>query len=105
MSTVVLASASGAPGTTTTALGLALTWPTASVLVDADRAAAQTVLAGYLHGRAAGVGLESVLQAHRERTPLAAALAEARLRHPLPGSAGDRGRNTHGPSLRTGGAT
>ena len=86
MSTVVLASASGAPGTTTTALGLALTWPTASVLVDADRAAAQTVLAGYLHGGAAGVGLESVLQAPRERNPLLDTLAAtARPLPPLPG--------------------
>ena len=50
MSSIVLTSASGAPGVTTSALGLALAWPRASVLVDADRAATPTVMAGYLHG-------------------------------------------------------
>lgn len=76
MSVLVLASASGAPGVTTTALGLALNWPGDSVLVDADRAASQGVLAGYLSGEAHhGAGLQGVLQAHRERRPMDAALA------------------------------
>jgi len=80
MSTVVLASASGAPGVTTTALGLTLAWPGEVTLVDADRAAAQTVLAGYLSGRSThGMGLQGVLQAFRERRPLAEALAANRL--------------------------
>lgn len=82
MSAIVLASASGAPGVTTTALGLALSWPGPSLLVDADRAASQAILAGYLQGQAATAGLEAVLQAHRERTPLAPAIAAAE--RPLP---------------------
>lgn len=82
MSTVVLASASGAPGVTTAALGLTLAWPGDCLLVDADRSASQALLAGYLQGSQATAGLESILQAHRERTPLAAALAEAE--RPLP---------------------
>ena len=36
MAVIVLASASGSPGVTTTALGLALLWPRPVVLVDAD---------------------------------------------------------------------
>lgn len=85
MSTIVLTSASGAPGVTTTALGLALSWPVPSLLVDADRAASQAVLAGYLQGQAATAGLEAILQAHRERTQLAPAIALAE--RPLPAGA------------------
>ena len=40
MAVVVLASAGHAPGVTTTALGLALTWPRSALLVDADWASA-----------------------------------------------------------------
>ena len=36
MSLIVLTSASGSPGVTTTALGLALGWPRPALLVDAD---------------------------------------------------------------------
>lgn len=50
MGITVLASATGSPGVTTTALGLALAWPRDVVLVDADRDAGQSVLAGYLQG-------------------------------------------------------
>ena len=76
MSTLVLTSASGAPGVTTTALGLTLTWPGDAVLVDADRSASQAILAGYLSGQSSrGAGLQGLLQAHRERRPLDAALA------------------------------
>lgn len=90
MSAVVLAGASGAPGVTTTALGLTLAWPGDCLLVDADRSAPQTLLAGYLQGQAATAGLEAVLQAHRERTPLAEALDGAI--RPIPGPPGDAGR-------------
>ena len=80
MSTLVLCSASGAPGVTMTALGLALTWPRDVLLVDADRTPSQAVLAGYLRGAAgAGQGLIGVLQAHRERRSLADAVVEQRL--------------------------
>lgn len=83
MSLLVLASAAGSPGVTTTALGLTLAWPRDAVLVDADRSAPQTILAGYLSGQAThGHGMQGLLQAHRERLPMTAALAsEAR---PLP---------------------
>lgn len=86
MSTLVLTSASGAPGVTTTALGLTLAWPEPCLLVDADRAASQAVLAGHLRGEAATAGVEALLQAHRERTSLAAALAAAE--RPLPEAPG-----------------
>lgn len=83
MSVLVLASASGAPGVTTTSLGLALAWPRDCVLVDADRSAAHAVLAGYLSGQtAADGGLPVLLQAHRERLPLGPALRGAA--RPLP---------------------
>ena len=36
MALIVLTSASGSPGVTTTALGLALTWPRPVLLVEAD---------------------------------------------------------------------
>lgn len=86
MSILVLASANGAPGVTTTALGLALAWPRDCVLVDADRSAAHTVLAGYLSGQtAADGGLPVLFQAHRERLPLGPALRGAA--RPLPPTA------------------
>ncbi|WP_342372457.1 hypothetical protein PCC79_16195 [Propioniciclava soli] len=75
MSTVVLASASGAPGVTTTALGLTLAWPRDVLLLDADRSAAHTVLAGYLRGQAPhALGVQGLLQAYRERLPMGEAL-------------------------------
>ena len=83
MSVLVLASASGAPGVTTTALGLALAWPRPCVLVDADRSASHPVLAGYLSGQTtADGGLPLLFQAHRERLPLRSALLGAA--RPLP---------------------
>jgi hypothetical protein len=47
MPIVVLTSAAGAPGTTTTALGLALTWPGPTVLVEADPAGSAIVPGWY----------------------------------------------------------
>lgn len=88
MSTLVLTSASGAPGVTTTALGLTLQWPRESVLLDADRAASQAVLAGYLAGQSPhGLGLQALLHAQRERRDLAEAFAANRL--PLPRTPGN----------------
>lgn len=90
MSTIVLASASGAPGTTGTCLGLTLTWPRDVLLVDADRSASQAILAGYLRGAApGGQGLQRVLQAFRERGDLAAAVASERRPLPQPGPGRD----------------
>lgn len=48
MTITVLTSASGSPGVTTTALGLALHWPASCLLVDTDYQRA--VLTGYLEG-------------------------------------------------------
>ena len=80
MSLIVLTSAGRSPGTTTTAVGLAVTWPAPVLLVDADRQPSQSVLAGYLHGAdARGRGLGGVLQAHRERRPLESVLRSLHL--------------------------
>lgn len=73
MAILTLVSGTGAPGVTTTALGLALWWPRDVVLVDADPFAARTVEAGFLRGAAMGAeGLSRVARAHRERRDLTA---------------------------------
>lgn len=85
MASVVLCSASGAPGVTTTALGLTLCWPRDVLLLDADRTPAQAVLAGYLRGTGpADGGLPAILQAHRERRPIAESLVSAAMLLPEP---------------------
>jgi hypothetical protein len=53
MALIVLASASGSPGVTTTALGLALVWHRPVVLVDADPVGGSALLAGYFQGTVA----------------------------------------------------
>jgi hypothetical protein len=50
MALIVLTSASGSPGVTTTALGMALTWSRPVILVDADPTGGSSVAAGYLRG-------------------------------------------------------
>lgn len=50
MALVVLFSANGSPGVTTSALGLALAWPRPVVLVDADPSGSRAILAGYFRG-------------------------------------------------------
>ena len=66
MAVHVLASATGAPGVTTTALGLALLWPGDVLLVDLDRHCSQSVLAGFLGGLdPAGCGLIAAAAAYR----------------------------------------
>lgn len=50
MAVLVLCSATGSPGVTTTALGLALGWPRDVLLADCDRDPSQAVQAGYLRG-------------------------------------------------------
>ncbi len=83
MSLIVLTAAAHSPGTTTTALGLALAWPDPVLLVDGDRQPSQSVLAGFLQGAdPRGHGLTGVLQAHRERRPIEACLGPLSL--PLP---------------------
>ncbi|MDO5675931.1 MAG: hypothetical protein Q4G35_00310 [Propionibacteriaceae bacterium] len=67
MAVVVLTSAAGAPGVTTSSLALALTWPRHVLLADCDREPAQAVQAGYLRGMDhSGRGLMSVAHLHRE---------------------------------------
>lgn len=50
MAVIALASASGSPGVSTTALGLAMEWPRPVLLVEADPTGGSSVLAGYLRG-------------------------------------------------------
>lgn len=67
MSVVLLTSATGSPGVTTTALGLALTWPRHVLLADCDREPSQVLQAGYLRGlEHAGRGLMPLARLHRQ---------------------------------------
>jgi hypothetical protein len=67
MALIVLASASGSPGVTTTALGLALVWPRPVVLVDADPVGGSALLAGYFHGTLADSdAMVNLVLAHRD---------------------------------------
>src|SRR5690606_27542893 len=50
MAVLALASASGSPGVTTTALGLALLWPRPVLLIEADPTGGSGLLAGYFRG-------------------------------------------------------
>lgn len=50
MAILCLTSASGAPGVTTTAVGLALSWPRPVLLVEADPTGGSGILAGFLRG-------------------------------------------------------
>lgn len=72
-----LFSATGAPGTTTTAVGLALRWPRNVILVDADPSGSQSIAAGYL---------KSVLAHDRGLMELAAAARHDQMRAVLPRS-------------------
>ncbi len=58
MAVVALCSASGSPGVTTTALGMALLWPRPVLLVEADPTGGSGILAGYFRGiKSYGQGL------------------------------------------------
>lgn len=50
MAVICLTSASGSPGVTTTAVGLAFSWPRPVVLVEADPTGGSGILAGFLRG-------------------------------------------------------
>ncbi|MDA8438070.1 MAG: hypothetical protein M0Z51_04285 [Propionibacterium sp.] len=72
MSLVVACSFTGAPGVTTSVLGLALAWPGDVVVSDCDRDPGQVVEAGYLRGLdLGGRGLAPLARAHRERRSIA----------------------------------
>ncbi len=82
MAVIVLASASGAPGVTTTGLGLALVWPRPVVLVDADPVGGSAILAGFCQGTVShNDAMVSLLLAHRDGT-LAAMLPKVLMRLP-----------------------
>ncbi|WP_109472407.1 AAA family ATPase [Ornithinimicrobium cavernae] len=51
MAVITLTSASGSPGVTTTAVGLALSWARRTILLDADPTGGSSILAGYLRGQ------------------------------------------------------
>ncbi|HLT60496.1 MAG TPA: hypothetical protein VK020_04855, partial [Microlunatus sp.] len=89
MALFALTAAGGSPGATTTALGLALSWPRAVLLVDADPGAHQAVLAGFLGGQSpGGRGLVRIAEAHRDRRPLREVIIDQSI--PLAGDAGPR---------------
>lgn len=50
MAVIALTSASGSPGVTTTAVGLAMSWPRPVVLVEADPTGGSGILAGFFRG-------------------------------------------------------
>jgi len=62
---IALASASGAPGVTTTALALALHWPRQVVLVEADASGSSGLLAGYFRAQLDQPGLVDLVLAQR----------------------------------------
>ena len=67
MALIVLASASGSPGVTTTALGLALVWHRPVVLVDADPVGGSALLAGYFQGAVSDHdAMVALVLAHRD---------------------------------------
>ena len=71
MGLIGLTSARGAPGVTTSALGLALAWHRPVLLVEADVAAGSAILAGYLRGTVAhDRGLRDVAAAVSMGEPL-----------------------------------
>jgi hypothetical protein len=85
MAVLVIASAAGSPGATTTAVGLALVWPRPVLLLEADTAGSSPILSGYCRGTVAhDRGLINLAIAHRTGAPLGQALQDAAV--VLPGS-------------------
>lgn len=67
MAVIALTSARGAPGVSTTALAMALTWPRPTLLLEADTTGSSTYLAGYLRGTIIhDVGLVDLALAQRD---------------------------------------
>lgn len=88
MAVITLTSATGAPGVTTAALGLALTWPRDVLLADCDRDPSQAITAGWLRGAdLGGRGLGHLAGVHREHRRLS---EEMWLQTVDLGDAGDR---------------
>jgi hypothetical protein len=79
MAVICLTSASGSPGVTTTAVGLAFCWPRPVLLVEADPTGGSGILAGFLRGTTPyDVGLVEVAL-----SPLGAAEALREVVRPL----------------------
>lgn len=67
MAVIVLCSAGGAPGVTTTATGLGMNWPRDVLIGDCDEHPTQAVLSGWFGGiDPGGRGLSGLARAHRE---------------------------------------
>ncbi|HET7477083.1 MAG TPA: hypothetical protein VFJ97_13810 [Dermatophilaceae bacterium] len=81
MAVIVLCSASGSPGTTTSALALALTWPRPVLLVEADPTGGSAVFAGYLRAESAPTGslIDLALASRHGRLTEAVAQATTKL--------------------------
>ncbi len=86
MSMIVLASASGSPGVTTTALGLVLGWPRPALLVEADPTGGSSIAAGYLRGSL--VPPEAMIELAMAQHADAVLEALPRVSQPLPGVEG-----------------
>ncbi len=85
MAVIGIASARGAPGASTAALGLALHWPRPVLLIEADPAGGSSILAGFLRGTVPhGRGVIDVALANGLDDELDGALRDALM--PLPGS-------------------
>ncbi|MDR0284035.1 MAG: hypothetical protein LBI33_03985 [Propionibacteriaceae bacterium] len=66
MSLVLLTSASGAPGVTTTTLGLACTWVRPAIAIEADPVGGSAILAGHFRGfQAPTLSTADLVLAHR----------------------------------------
>jgi hypothetical protein len=67
VSIIVLTSASGSPGVTTTVMGLALAWPRPVLVVEADPTGGSGILAGHFKGQVAHAqGLIDLAMAQRQ---------------------------------------
>ena len=67
MAIIVLTSASGSPGVTTTVMGLALAWPRPVLVVEADPTGGSGILAGHFKGQVAHAqGLIDLAMAQRQ---------------------------------------
>ncbi|MBD3781362.1 MAG: hypothetical protein IE926_00180 [Micrococcales bacterium] len=84
MALIALFSASGSPGVTATAVGLALTWPRPVLLVDADPTGGSAIFAGYLRAESAPSSSLVDLALADHHGDLTTAIAEATVR--MPGS-------------------
>ena len=51
MALITLCSIKGAPGVTTTALAMTMTWPRPALLVEADSSGGSAIMAGLLRGQ------------------------------------------------------